>query len=115
MYALTPWPVMTAEKVGLPPRPKKVLQQRRRLALADRRIDLRRVVAGGLAEEPHPGLDRATLRVGRAIIEPTQPSERDGAGAHGAGLQRDIEVAVHQPFGADGFGGLTDRQDFGMC
>lgn len=38
----------------------------------------------------------------------------DRRSAHGAGLQRDIEVAIGQPLAADDFGGLPDRKDFRM-
>src|SRR5260370_166595 len=68
-----------------PPLPEKLLQQRRRLAFADRGIDLRCVVAGGGGKEAHAGLDRAALGVGRAEIEPADARERDCAGAHRAG------------------------------
>ena len=77
-------------------------------------IDLRRVVAGRRGKEPHAGLHRAALGVGCAVIEPADPRERDRARAHGAGLQRHIEVAVDQPLAADVLGGLAERQDLGM-
>ena len=99
---------------ALPSHLEKIPQQRRGLGLADRRINLRHVVAGRLREKPYAGIDRAALGVGGAVIQPADPRERDRAGAHGAGLQRDIEVAIDQPFGADGLGGLPNGQDFGM-
>ena len=80
---------------------EKLPQQSRRLALADRGIDLRRVMAGRRRKEPHAGLDRAALGVGRAVIEPPDPRQRDRARAHRARLQRDIEVAIDQPLAAD--------------
>src|SRR5436305_1796553 len=40
--------------------------------------------------------------------------EGHGGGAHRAGLQRDVKVAVDQPLGAEACGGLADRQHFGM-
>ncbi len=72
------------------------------------------MVAGWLRKEPHAGIDRAALGIGGAVIEPPDPGERNRARAHRAGLQRDVEVAVDQPLGADGLGGLPDRQNFGM-
>src|SRR6185437_12318253 len=78
----------------LPLRPKKIPQQRRGFALTNRRINFRRVMAGRLGEEPHAGIHRATLGVGRAVIESPDPRQRDRARAHGAWLQRDIEIAI---------------------
>ena len=86
----------------------------RRFGLADRRINLRHVVAGRLRKKPHAGIHRAALGVGGAVIEPPDPGERNRARTHGAGLQRDIEVAVDQPFGPDRLGRLPYRQDLGM-
>src|SRR5262249_14255562 len=96
------------------PRLEELLQHRRRLLLADRRIDLRHMMAGRRGEEAHTGLDRAALRIGRAIIEPADTRKGDRARAHRAGLERHVEIAVDQPLGADFFGGLPDRQYFGM-
>ena len=42
-------------------------------------------------------LDTAALGIGRAVVEPAQPGEGDRLGAHRAGLQGDVEVAVDQP------------------
>ena len=66
------------------------------------------------AQRTAPRIDRAALGVGRAVIQPSYPRERDRAGAHRAGLQRDIEVAIDQPLAAEACGGLPDREDFGM-
>src|SRR5260370_28572519 len=44
-----------------PPRAKEILQQRRRLGLADAAIDLGPVQAGGRGEKAHAALDRAAL------------------------------------------------------
>src|SRR5580704_5779028 len=97
-----------------PPLPEKLLQQRRRPGFPDRGIDLRYVMAGGRRKKPHAGIDRAALGVGGAVIEPPDPRERDRAGAHGAWLERDVEVAIDQPLGADPLGGLPDRQNLRM-
>src|SRR5581483_11620021 len=101
-------------RAALPPFPEKLPQQRRRRALAHPRIDLRRVVAGRAAEEPHAALDRAALGVGRSVIEPADARERDRASAHGAGLERDIEVAIGEPLAAELLCRLADRQHLGM-
>jgi len=72
------------------------------------------VVTGRRCEETHAGLDRATLGIGGAVIQPPDPRERDRSRAHRARLQRHIEIAIDQPLGADGLGGLPDRQYFSM-
>src|SRR3954447_19933885 len=71
-------------------------------------------MAGRCGEEPHAGLDRAALGIGRAVIEPPDPCKGDRARTHGARLQRDVEVAVDQPLAADLLGRLAQRNDFGM-
>ena len=54
---------------------------------------------GGMsaAEEPDAVVDRAALRVFRAVVQPADARERDGRGAHGAGFQRHIEIGAGQP------------------
>ena len=59
-------------------------------------------------------LHGAALGVGRGEIEPADARERDRARAHGAGLQRHVEVAVDQPLGADRLRGGAQRQHLGM-
>src|ERR1700678_1506367 len=53
-----------------PPHPEKLPQQIPSLALSHRRINLRRVMAGWLREEPHTRLDRAALGIGGGVIQP---------------------------------------------
>ena len=43
-----------------------------------------------------------------------EAGERDRAGAHRARLERDVEVAADQPFGAKLRRGLADHEHFGM-
>src|SRR2546423_14940801 len=71
-------------------------------------------MTGRRSKKAHAGIDRAALGIGRAVIEPPDPCERDRAGAHRAGLQREVEVAIDQSPGADGLGGLPERQYFGI-
>src|SRR5216110_1385587 len=106
---------MTTERDGMlsgstrsPPRLEKIPQQRCRLALADPGIDFRHVVTGRRGEESHTRFHRATLGVGRAVIQPPYSRKRDRGGAHRARLQRYIEVAIDQPLAADNFGGEPD-------
>src|SRR5690606_19461188 len=72
--------------------PEERRQQRARGALPDAAIDLRAVMAGGLREHPRAVLDAAALGVVGAEIEPPHPGQGDRRGAHGAGLQGDVEV-----------------------
>src|ERR1700682_1620444 len=62
--------MMTAVLFNSPPRLKEIPQQRRRLALTDRRLDLGDMMASRRREEPHAGLDGAALGIGRAVIQP---------------------------------------------
>src|SRR5690606_28092011 len=48
------------------------------------------VVAGWLRVEASAVDDAAALDVAGCEIEPVEPGERDRAGAHGAGFQRDV-------------------------
>ena len=58
-------------------------------------------MAGRRREEAHAVVDRAALGVGRAVIEPADARERDRRRAHRAGLERDMQVAVGEPLGAE--------------
>jgi len=103
------------EQGRLPSRSKKRLQHRRSLALANGRVHLRHMVAGGGGIEPHTGIDGAALGICRAVIEPADAGEGDGGRAHGAGLERDIEIAIDEPLAADLFRGGANGENFGMC
>jgi hypothetical protein len=73
-----------------------------------------RWVAGGLFEKPDAVLHCAGFGVFGGEIDPPQPDMGDGAGAHSAGLKRNIEVASIEPAGpAIGERG-ADGQHFGM-
>src|SRR6185437_15585134 len=101
-------------KPQLPPLPEKLPEQHRRRALAEAGIDLRRVMTGGRCKEPHTALDRAALGIGRAVIEAADAGKRDRAGAHGAWLERDIEIAIGEPLAGKLFSGLANGQYLGM-
>ena len=63
----------------------------------------------------HAIFDRAALGVGSAIIEAANPSERQRGRAHGAGLERDIDIATVETLGAEEpLSGSADRDHFGM-
>ncbi len=84
------------------------------MAFADPRIDLWRMMAGGLGVEAGAMLDRAALLVRGAVIEPADAREGDRRRAHRAGLQRHVEVEAGQAFGSDGLAGPPDRQHLRM-
>ena len=46
-------------------------------------------------------LDRTAFGIGSAEIEAADAGEGDRRGAHGAGLERDIEVAIDQALAAE--------------
>lgn len=75
---------------------------------------VRFMMAGRLGEEARPVLDGAPLGIGRAPIEPAQAGEGDRRRAHGAGLERHIEVAADEPLRAQRVAGGADRQNLGM-
>src|SRR6516165_3217892 len=65
-------------------------------------------------EELDAVIDRAALRIGGAVVKSPHAGESDGAGAHGARLERDIEVAILEPLGVKKRARLPDRHDFGV-
>ena len=93
---------------------KELLQQTRAPCLSDPAVDLRRVVARGLAEDARPVLDPAALGIAGAEVEAADAGERDGRRAHRAGLQRDVEVGARQPLGLHRRAGRADRQHLGV-
>ena len=64
--------------------------------------------------EPGAVFHRPHLLVARREIEAADAGEGNGGGAHGAGFQRDEEVAVDQPLGAEDFRCGADRQQLGV-
>lgn len=67
-----------------------------------------------LGVEADAALDGAAFRVGSTEIEPPDPCERNGGGAHGAWFQRHVEVATGEPFGGECRGGVADCDHFRM-
>src|ERR1700693_3618094 len=68
----------------------------------------------GRGEKPHPVVDSAALGVGSAVIEPADAGKRDRARAHRARLERDMKVAIGEPFAAELERGGPDRDDLAM-
>src|SRR5262249_23820049 len=96
------------------PQLEKVAQQGRGFALPDAAIDLGPVQAGRRGEIAHAVLDRAALGIGGAVIDPSDAGERDRRRAHGAGLERHVEIAVGQPLAAQRLRRAADRHHLGM-
>ena len=71
-------------------------------------------MAGRRREEADAVLDGPALGIGGSVVKPPDAGEGHGRGAHGTGLERDVEVAIDQPFAADGRCGSPDRQHLGM-
>src|SRR5580700_587508 len=93
---------------------EKLLEQRAGFRLRQPAINLRPVMAGRRGEKLPAVVDRAALRIGGAIIKPADTGEGDRARAHGAGLERDVEVAGVEPFRAERGRSRPDRDDLGM-
>lgn len=72
------------------------------------------MMAGRLLEPAGSMFDRAAFGVIGAVIDAADARETDGGGAHGAGLQGNVEIAVRQARLAYGLGGGPDSDDFGM-
>src|SRR5690606_9304466 len=98
----------------LAPARKEAGQARPRPRLVHAGIDLRPVVAGRGRIEAHAILDRAALRIRRAVIQAADAGKADGGGAHGAGLERDMQAGAGQPLAADPAACLANRQHLGM-
>ncbi len=71
-------------------------------------------MAGGLREKAGSMLHRAALRIPGAEVQPPDAREGDRPRAHGAGLQRHVEIAAHQPLRADGLRSGANRQHLGV-
>ena len=61
------------------------------------------------------GAEGATLGIVGAVDESWDASLNDRAGAHGAGLERDVKSGVGKAVVAEDSRGLAQDDDFGMC
>lgn len=71
-------------------------------------------MATRLLEQPDAIIDRTGFGVFGAIIKATDMGVRDGPGAHGARLQRDVKIAAIKPPGATRGKCGPNRQHFGV-
>ena len=72
------------------------------------------MVAGALREEAGAVFDCAHFRVIGTEIDAADAGVGDGTGAHGAGFEGDVEIAVGEAFRAKLCGGLAEHQNFGV-
>jgi hypothetical protein len=93
---------------------KEPLEQRRGFGLRQAAIDLRPMMAGRRGVELHAVVHRAAFRIGGPVIKPADARKRDGARAHRARLERDVEIAIDQPLGTERRAGGADGDDLGM-
>ena len=93
---------------------RSVAQEFAERRAGDPAIDLRPVMAGAAREDPRAVLDAAALGILGTEIDPPQPGEARRCGAHRARLQRDVEIAAHQPWRARLAARRPDHQNLGM-
>ena len=72
------------------------------------------VVAGGLGEEARAVFDGSPFGVISRKDDATEARETDGGSAHGAGFERDVEVAIGEAGGVAFFGGCAEDEYFGV-
>lgn len=73
------------------------------------------MMAGRLIEETGTIFDPTTFFIASTKVEPADAGKRDRSSTHGAGLQRDVKIAIRQALAAQVFAGLPNGQDFCMC
>src|SRR5271157_328260 len=78
------------------------------------RDDLYLVVELGMVEHLQHGMHRSGFRVFRAIDQAPDARVRDGASAHGAGLDSHVEIAIEQAIVADGFSSFAQCKYFSV-
>src|SRR6516225_7096690 len=126
-----PWDSCRRVRSSAPPKPSKprskkswayylatlleeIFQQFPGRRFGEAAIDLRPMMAARRSKKLHAIFDRPALGVGSAIIEAANPCERQRGCAHGAGLERDIDITAIETLGAEPTGGVTDGDHFGV-
>src|ERR1700737_4575430 len=82
--------------------------------LLDAAVDLGLVVGGRLFEQPRAVLDGTTLWIVGAEIEPAKASQADRRGAHRAGFEGDVEIAIGEVLGAEPRCASVQHQHLGV-
>jgi len=80
----------------------------------DARRDVDLMIQFGAGEKLETGAVRTTFGVVGAVDESWNPSLDDRAGAHSAGLERDVESGVGKAIVANEPRGFAQHDDFGM-
>jgi hypothetical protein len=93
---------------------KEPLEQRRGFGFRQAAVDLRPMMAASGGKELHAVIDCSPLGVSGPVVKPANARKRDGARAHRTRLERDVEIAIHQPLGAERRAGGAHRNDLGM-
>ena len=75
---------------------EKLPQHRRTGLFPKPPIDLWRMVAGALGENPGTMVNATAFGIKRPKIKPPETSERESLSAHGAGFQGDIKITSEQ-------------------
>src|SRR6185503_1790492 len=96
------------------PLPEESAQQFARFTFTESGIELGLMMAGRLVEDARTVLDAAALGIGGPPVEPADAGEGNRLGAHRAGLQRNIEIAIDQARRAELRRRRADRQHLGM-
>src|SRR5271157_1131274 len=99
---------------SLAPFPEERLHQVHAARGQNSRTDLYLVVELGMVEHLQHGMHRSGLGVFRAIDQAPDSRVRDGAGAHGAGLDSHVEIAIEQTIVAEGFSSFAQGEYFGV-
>ena len=103
-----------SERPSLAPFRKEVFKQIARRRFAQPAIYIGCMVAGGLLENTRAMIDATPFGVIGPEVQSADSCERDCRGAHGAGLQRHVEITTVQPWRAGQLGRFADYQHFGM-
>jgi hypothetical protein len=68
-----------------------------------------------VGENARAVLDAAPFRVRGSEVQPPDARERYCGRAHRAWLERDVEIAISEPLGAERRASGADGQQFGVC
>ena len=101
-------------QVSRSPGLKEIFQQRRTVAFVDAAINLGAVMACRRGEETNAVLDGTTLGIGGGKVKSANSSKRHCRRAHGARLQRDVQIAVRKSLASHRGRGRTNGDKLGM-
>jgi 23S rRNA pseudouridine2605 synthase len=93
---------------------EKGLQKEAGARFVDAAVDFRTMVARRLIVELRAMFDGAALRIGGSEIQPANACEGNGGSAHGARLERHVEIAAREPLAFSKPAALSDDEHLGM-